>query len=284
VNRALRILAAGLLVGLVPVSVSGCGMTCACGLPPLPNGWAYPDQVTSLVAPVMGSDGQPTTLTVLQRGDSHFNNEVRGGSWIALVDCNEVFEAVFETRMPDTDSLTVNSAGALAAAASYVEAAGYVAGGDLAHYRESTHEVHQAGVALIDVTFSPPDSTPPPDTMTGTWPDLEVLVNGSSGQVFALVDHARAWCGRGVAAPVVGKGRAAALAQAAASGPGLAVVSAELQLDLRGGPQRAYWEIGLGSAGSSASAATAPTVTVQVDANTGEAQVQLVTPPPSSLP
>ena len=267
-KRALRILAAGLLVGLIPVSTSSCVYCCA--LPPEP---IEPSAVASLVAPVTGSDGQSTTI--LPRGGNSYYNEVRGGSWIALVDCYEVFEAVLVPRMPDTDSLSVDSTRARSAAESYVEAAGYVASGDLAHYRESTHEVHQAGVALIDVTFSPPDATltPPPEARHWWWPDLEVLVNGSSGQVFALVDHANE-CGRGIGAPVLGKGRATALAQSAASKPGLVVVSSELHMELGSGSQHSYWEIGLGSAGSPASATTAVTVTVHVDANTGEAQVQ----------
>lgn len=267
-KRALRVLAAGLLVCLIQVSTSGCGPCCA--LPPEP---IDPSAVASLAAPVTGSDGQSTTIR--PRGGNSYYNEVRGGSRIALVDCHEVFEAVFETRMPDTDSLSVDSAGARSAVETYVEEAGYVASGDLAHYRVSTKEVHQAGVALIDVTFSPPDATltPPPGARYWWWPDLEVLVNGSSGMVFALVDHANE-CGRGILAPVLGNGRAAVLAQSAASRPGLVVVSAELQLDLRGGSQRSYWEIGLGSSGSPASATGTVTVTVEVDANTGEAKVQ----------
>jgi hypothetical protein len=267
-NSLLRILAAGLLVGLIPVSASGCGPCCA--LPPEP---IDPSAVASLAAPVMGSAGQSTTIR--PRGGNSYYNEVRGGSWIALVDCYEVFEAVFETRMPDTDSLTVDSAGARSAAETYVEEAGYVASGDLARYRASTNEVHQAGVALIDVTFSPPDAalTPLPGARYWWWPDLEVLVNGSSGMVFALVDHANE-CGRGILAPVVGRGRAAELAQSVASRPGLVVVSAELQLDLKGGSQHSYWEVGLGSSGSSASGTATVTVTVEVDASTGEAKVQ----------
>jgi hypothetical protein len=266
--RALRILAACLLVGLIPVSTSSCVYCCA--LPPEP---IEPSAVASLAAPVTGFDGQ--SITILPRGGNSYYNELRGGSWIALVDCHEVFEAVFETRMPDTDSLAVDSAGARSAAESYVEAAGYVAGGDLAHYRVSTREVHQAGVALVDVTFSPPDATltPPPGARYWWWPDLEVLVNGSSGVVFALVDHANE-CGRGISAPVLGKGRAAGLAQSAASRPGLVVMSSELHMDLGGGSQRSYWEIGLGSSGSPASATSTVTVTVEVDANTGEANVQ----------
>jgi hypothetical protein len=269
-KRALVILAAGLLVGLIPVAASGC-VPC-CGLPPEP---VDPSAVASLAAPVMGSDGQ--SIQIRPRGGNHYYNEVRGGSWIALVDCYEVFEAVFETRMPDTDSLTIDPARARSAAESYVEEAGFVASVDLTRYRESTKEVHQAGVALIDVTFSPPDATLTPfHGATGAqerWHDLEILVNGSSGLVFALVDHANE-CVSGLRAPVVGRGRAAALAQSAASRPGLVLVSAELQMDLSGGSQRSYWQIGLGSSGSPASGTGTVTVTVQVDANSGEAKVR----------
>jgi hypothetical protein len=203
----------------------------------------------------------------------------RGERATAIVDQHEVVEVVFETRMPDTDSLTVDAAGARSAAEAYVEQGGYVASGDLARYQESTKEIHQAGVALIDVTFSPPDAamTPLPGAVgaQGWWHDLEVLVNGSNGQVFALVDHANAW-GKGVLAPVLGKGRAVELAQSAASGPVLALRSAYLCLQCAVSTERSssYWEVLLGSAGSSAPATDAARVTVDVDANSGEANVQ----------
>ena len=272
-RRAFRILAAGLLVGLIPVSVSGCAPSC-CAFPPSLDANA----ATSLAVPVTGSDGQsPNGM----RGPHNYDYwEVRGGSSIALIN-DEVFEAVFETRMPNTDSLTVDSGQAKSAAESYVETAGYVTSVDLARYRESTHEVHQAGVALIDVTlFSPPaDESPTPlpgaTVASDLWHDLDVLVNGSSGMVFALVDHNDAWGSgtySGILAPIVGKDRAAELAQSAASRPGLVVISAELHLDLSGDEQHSYWDIGLGPSASSASATA--TVTVNVDANTGQAEVQ----------
>ena len=124
------------------------------------------------------------------------------------------------------------------------------AGMDTEAFSESVQLIRQAGVAAYKVEWKESGGT--------QTANFDVWVNASTGSVFAFVDLR---IQLNLAAPLVGRERATALAITALGVPGETVTSAELAIDFTTGSQSSVWQVGFVSR------------TVRVDAVTGETTV-----------
>jgi hypothetical protein len=122
----------------------------------------------------------------------------------------------------------------------------------------SAQVVRQSGVAAYEVELR--------ESSGNKAAQYVVWVNASTGSVFAFVDLRLQI---NLAAPIVGRERAAALAIAALGVPGETVTSAELAIDFATGAQLSAWQVGLGVPTATQADVFEHLALVRVDAVTG---------------
>ena len=138
--------------------------------------------------------------------------EFRGGA-VAYVNGNSgaVLEIVFMDRLPNSDSVTVTTDGAISASQAFVSAGGAASNGLTAR----ADLVRRASVAYFDVSWIAPAAASvagsAADASAGAGrTDIELLVNASTGAVFAYRDLQS---GASLTVPIVGHEAAIALAE-----------------------------------------------------------------------
>jgi hypothetical protein len=253
-RRSGWMLAGAVVLSLLPVTVSGCGITCGCTATADPN-WT-PEPITAQEAAIVGAKAagrgtvdDPSMTTVPIGGPSgRAFYEATSANTLALIDATSGFvvEAVLEDRMPNDATVSASTTDARTAAENFMQRTGMGTEG----FTESAQLVRQAGVAAYDVEWK--------ESGESGVVKFDVWVNASTGFVFSFVDLRMKLS---VSAPIVGQLKATELAIAALGVPGETVTSAELVIDFTTGSQSSVWQVGLVSR------------TVRVDAVTGETTI-----------
>jgi hypothetical protein len=259
-HRALLLVGVAILT-LLPLTVSGCWVACGCLLTPDPNWTAAPlnaQEAASAAAKFGAGTGTlPTDLvaSLVYTSDAHPYYVVSGPTSRGVVDARGglVLEWVVVDSLPDSSDVVVSTPDAQNRAATYLSDRGW-----------STDSMNPA------TTLRPGGGV---TTYVVTWagqgfdaPGMSVLVNPSSGTVFAFVDERE---GVQLTAPSIGAAEAGKLALAASPTAGLVVLSTNLQFDL-GQPS---WTVSLGSADTIGSAPPTHGAVLTVDAVTGATTV-----------
>ncbi len=250
-----------MLLALLPVSVSGCDVTCACTTPADPN-WT-PPPVTSDQAAVYGAKfaGVPAMTAQLAgglAGRQFYRADAPGA--VALIDTESgiVLEVVLTDQMP-SDATVATSANPQPAAEGFLARVGLSTDG----LTESGHLMEKAGVAYYEVTWN--------DAGAAATPEFQVLVNASTGAAFAFVDLRPQL---DLTAPIVDRARATETAIAAIGVPGEIVLSADLGTDSASGDAQVWaWSIGLGVPSATQAEVYEHGALVSVDAVTGQATI-----------
>ena len=247
-------LAGAVVLSLLPVTVSGCGITCACAATADPN-WT-PEPISAQEAAIVGAKaaGRGTvddpSMTAVPMGGPNGRAfyEATSANTLALIDATSglVVEAVLEDRMPNDATVSASMTDSRTAAENFMQRAGMGTEG----FTESAQLVRQAGVAAYDVEWK--------ESGDSGVAKFDVWVNASTGFVFAFVDLRMKLS---VSAPIVGQLKATELAIAALGVPGETVTSTELAIDFATGSQASAWQVGFVSR------------TARVDAVTGEATI-----------
>jgi len=261
-RRVALTLVGAMLLALLPVSVGGCNITCGCTSTPDPN-WT-PPPVTSDEAAVYGAKaaGVPVMTAQLMGGPagrSFYRTDAP--SAVALVDAESgtVLEVVLTDRMPNDAAVAIASRDAQTAAEGFLTRVGLSTEG----LTESGRLTQQAGVAAYDVTWKDAGAT--------ATPKFQILVNASTGAVFAFVDLRSQL---NLTAPIVGRARATETAIAAIGVPGEIVLSADLGTDFGSGESQKWaWSIGLGVPSATQADVYEHGALVSVDAVTGQATI-----------
>jgi uncharacterized membrane protein YkoI len=251
------ILAGAILLALLPFGVSGCAITCGCSSTPDPN-WTPPpitaDEAATYAAKAAGAPFISAQLRGGLSGRPFY--EADAANAVAFVDAESglVLEVVLEDRMPNDDAVSVARADAQTAAEAFLHRTGMSTEG----FTESAQVVHQAGIAAYEVDWNDPTK-------------FQILVNASSGSVFAFVDLRMQL---NLIAPIVGQARATDLAVAALGVPGETVTSVDLTIDFTAsGSQVSAWAIGLGVPTATQADLYEHGALVSVDAVTGQATI-----------
>jgi hypothetical protein len=213
---------------------SGCG--CAATPSPRPPGWTptppppvSPSDAAARASKFAGVSMEPSPdwTTVAGRPIS----EPTGNGAIGFVDgdTGAVLEVVMENQLPVSDATSASADAARGAAETVLARGGVTTVG----LTESAKLVRRASVAFYDLTWSEPGAA---------IPALEVLVNSSSGAVFAYRDLRS---GVDLSAPVFGYAAAASLARASSYASGetpdaAGSVDSDMQVDL-GSPDGHMW-------------------------------------------
>ena len=242
-------LAGAVVLSLLPVTVSGCGITCACAATADPN-WT-PEPITAQEASIYAAkmagrgtiDDPPMTAVPINGAHGRTLYEATAVNTLGLVDVASGFvvEVVLEDRMPSDSPVSASTSDARSAAEAFMQRAAM----DTEAFSESVQLIRQAGVATYQVDWKESG------TQAGKF---DVWVNASTGSVFAFIDLRMQL---NLTAPIVGRERATALAITALGVPGETVTSAELAIDFATGSQLSAWQVGFVSR------------TVRVDAVTG---------------
>ena len=257
-----------LLLGLLPFTLSGCFIACGCTSTPDPN-WT-PPPISAQEAAVYASKfaGYAATLGDMPGMTASPTGGPNGRSFYIATAANTVVlvaaisgmvvEVLLEGRMPDDATASASTADARTAAEAFMGRTGMSTDG----LTESVQAVRGAGVAAYQVEWK----------QAGGMQDaqFEVLVNASTGSVFAFVDQRMQL---NVSAPMVGQGRATELAIAALGVPGDQATSAELSIDFSTGSQASAWQIGLGVPSATQADVFEHGALVRIDAITGEATI-----------
>lgn len=221
--------AAGLLA--LPLTFTACGSTCGCASTPDPN-WTPPpvtaQQALDETGKFVQADGssQPAglqaSLVPFGKGLVYVVSSLTVDA-VVDADTETVLEYVLVDAMPNSVGLATSADSARTTAASFLKARGLDTVGMAA-----TVVNHSAGGAAdYVVTWTAPAWDPA---------GVSVLVNPSSGAVFAFVDER---FGVAIIAPTIGATAATTLAKGAAAIPGLVLQSA----DFRFGPDGSSWDI-----------------------------------------
>jgi hypothetical protein len=279
-RRAQGIPARFLLLAVVPLVVSSCYVVCGCTTPPWPNETPYPgsscacatragltgtpppvgaDEATTHAERIAGVTFRSSDLT--QGPSNRLLYELAATDATAFVDAESgaVLEVILTDALPVHDTAAITEGEARAAAEAFMSRAGWQLGG----LTESAEQLHRAGVAAFQVSWTDPTASPAAT--------LRVLVNAETAAVFACVD-AFLWFDPLV--PVVGRARATEIALAVVNSPGMIVTSAEwttyFQAD---GLQLSTWTVGLGEPSATQADVFVHGAVVSVDAATGEATI-----------
>jgi hypothetical protein len=270
-----------LLLALVPMALSGCsncactfapgpgpcgsvnaGASAACATQRGPTGTAPPVSADEAASQAAKALGEPATSSFLVDGPSNrLLYEVTAADGTAFVDAvsGAVLEVVLADAMPVHDAATITEGDARAAAEAFMFRAGWRLGG----LAESAEQLHRAGVAAFQVSWTDPTASPAAT--------LRVFVNAETAAVFAYVD-AFLWFDPLV--PVVGMARATEIALAAVNSPGMTATSAEWSLYFaQGGAQIASWTVGMGEPSATQANVFVHGAVVSVDAASGEATI-----------
>ena len=260
-RRVASPLVGAMLLALLPVSVAGCNITCACATPADPN-WTPPpvtsDQAAVYGAKVAGVPAMTAQLTGGLAGRSFYRADALGA--VALVDAESgvVLEVVLTDQMP-SDATVATGANPQPAAEGFVARVGLSTEG----LTESGQLMQQAGVAYYDVTWKDAGAT--------ATPKFRVLVNASTGATFAFIDLRPQL---NLTAPIVDRARATETAIAAIGVPGEIVLSADLGMDSGSGDAQVWaWSIGLGVPSATQADVYEHGALVSVDAVTGQATI-----------
>ena len=260
-------LAGAVVLSLLPLTVSGCSITCGCAATADPNWTPAPvtAQEASIYAAKMAGrgtiDDPPMTAVPISGAYGRTFYEATTVNTLGLVDVASGFvvEVVLEDQMPSDSSVSASPSDARSAAETFVQRAGM----DTEAFLESVQLIRQAGVAAYQVAWK--DSG-------GTLADkFAVWVNASTGSVFAFVDLR---IQLNLAAPIVSRATAIGLAIAALGVPGEMATSSDLTITFPlTGFQISSWDVGLGIP-----TATQPDVfehgaLVRVDAVSGETTI-----------
>jgi hypothetical protein len=257
VKRIALILLGGALVALPSVFVSGCG-ACAC-TNPLDNSWTPPpitaNQAASSAAKYAGVPSMSAELAVGPSGRWWYRATT--ADIVAFVDgvSGVVIEIVIQDQMPNDATVTVATVHAQAVAEALLRRAGLGTEG----LAETTRLVDGGGVAAYEASWA--------DSGVAR---LRVLVNPSTGAVFAFVDL-RAQ--PDLTPPIIGRTRAAGLAISALGIAGERVLSAELAITFTETGQESAWEVGLGIPSATQADVYEHGALVSVDAITGLATI-----------
>ena len=257
-KRVALTLAGAMLLALLPVSVGGCNITCGCSSTPDPN-WT-PPPITADEAAIYGAKaaGVPVMTAQLAGGLAGRQfYETTAANAVALVDAESgmVLEVVLTDRMPNDDTVSTASSDAQTAAETFVHRN---TGLSTEGFTVSVRVMHQAGVAAYEVAWNDPTK-------------FQVLVNASTGAVFAFVDLRMQL---NLTAPIVGRARATETAVAALGVPGETVTSADLTIDFGSGDsQVSSWSIGLGVPSATQADVYEHGALVSVDAVTGQTTI-----------
>jgi len=255
-------LAGAVVLSLLPVTVSGCSITCGCSATADPNWTPAPvtAQEASIYAAKMAGrgtiDDPPMTAVPISGAHGRTLYEATAVNTLGLVDVASGFvvEVVLEDRMPSDSSVSASTSDARSAAEAFMQRAGM----DAEAFSESVQLIRQAGVAAYKVDWKESG------TQAGKF---DVWVNASTGSVFAFVDLRMQL---NLTAPVLGQERATGLAIAALGIPGETVTSAELAITFAAGSQQSLWEVGLGVPTATQADVFEHGALVSVDAVTGE--------------
>ncbi len=251
-------LAGAVVLSLLPVTVSGCSVTCGCTSTADPNWTPQPYTATAQEAAIYAAkmarfvanttDAPEMTAVPVSGPNGRTFYEATAADTIALVAAADgvVVEVVLEDRAPTDDAISASTSDARTAAEASIERVGLSMEG----LSESAQLVRQAGVTAYKVEWKESGGT--------QTAKFDVWVNASTGSVFVFVDLRMQ---PNLAAPLVGRERAAALAITALGIPGETVTSAELAIDFTTGSQSSVWQVGFVSR------------TVRVDAVTGETTI-----------
>lgn len=257
-RRVALTLAGAMLVALLPVSVAGCNVTCACTSPPDPNWTAPPigaDEAAIYGAKAAGVPVMTAQLAGALAGRQFY--ETTAANAVALVDAESgmVLEVVLTDRMPNDDTVSIASGDAQTAAETFVHGnTGLSTEGSTV----SVRVMHQAGVAAYEVAWNDPTK-------------LQAFVDASTGAVFAFVDLRMQL---NLTAPFVGRVRATETAIATIGVPGEIVTSADLTIDFGSGDTQGWaWSIGLGVPSATQADVYEHGALVSVDAVTGKATI-----------
>jgi len=253
-RRFAWLLAGAVVLSLLPVTVSGCSVTCGCTATADPNWTPQPitaQQAAFYAAKVAGRasgtiDDPSMSAVPISGPNGRDFYQATAADFVALVDSTSgsVVEVVLEDQLPNDAIVSASASDARTAAEAFMQRAGNLEG-----LSESAQVVRRAGVAAYEVQWNPAEK----DATT-----FVVWVNPSSGSVFAFIDLRMQL---NLTAPIVGRERATALAITALGVPGETVTSAELAIDFTTGSQSSVWQVGFVSR------------TVRVDAVTGETTV-----------
>jgi hypothetical protein len=260
-KRVALTLAGVVLLGLLPFSVAGCNVTCACAAAPDPN-WTPPpitsDQAAIYAAKVAGVPAMSASLSGELSGRQLYL--ATATSAVAIVDgeSGTVLMVALLDRMPGDDAVSAATGDARTAAEAFLQQAGYPGEGPA----DSVQVTRHGGVAAYQLDWK--------DARTAA-PRFRLFVNASTGAVFAYLDLRTQLA---VTAPIVGRARATSLAIAAFGVPGEIVTSADLAIEFAAdGAQGSEWTIGLGVPTATQADVYEHGALLQVDAVTGEATV-----------
>ena len=246
------------LLFVLPLTVGGCNISCACSVTPDPRWTTTP--IGTGEAAISGAKfaGVPSMTAERIVGPNRRTfYSATAPNTIALVDGDSgiVVEVVLEDQMPNDGTASATEDSVRAAAQAFMTRIGMTTTG----FSESVQLIQRAGVAAYDIKW----------TQLGTVevPQFEVLANASTGAAFAYVDLRMMWS---LTAPVIGRQKASELALAAHAVPGEAAVSAQLGIDFGSGSQNSSWLVGVGMPDASPSG-SAEGALFSVDAVTGKA-------------
>lgn len=252
-----------LLLGLLPLTLSSCYITCGCASTPDPNWTPPPVSAAEAVAAAAkfaagSTETQPSgleaTLTSASADSKHALYAVQGPTVGAVVDAHGglVLEYVQIDAIPDSNDVTISSAEAEARTTSFLSDRGWVTG-----ILVATTTLRSGATSVYEVTWA---------AQSGGAGQISVSVNPSSGTPFAFVDERS---GVQLVPPSIGATAAGRLALAAVSTPGDVVLSTDFRFDLA----HPYWDINLATPSATATAAPEHGASVSVDAVTGAVTV-----------
>lgn len=260
-RRALSIVAAAILLAVLPLTVSGCWIACGCSSLPDPN-WTPPpvtaQDAESAVAKFAtgGGGSRPSDLaaTLAYSSQDHPVYVVDGATLHAVVDAHSglVLEFVVMSALPNSTDAVISSDNAQVAAARFLSDRGWYTDG------LTVTTALRPGVATSAYVV----------TWAGTGfdtPGMWVYVNPASGAPFAFADQRY---GVKLVPPSIGSGAAGRLALAAVSTPGLVVMAPNFSFSF-GQPT---WDVNLSSP-AIGDAAPEHGAVVTVDAVTGATTV-----------
>jgi hypothetical protein len=266
-RRVALILAGATLLALLPISVSGCGITCACTSPPDLNRTPPPIGADEAAASAAKYAGVPSMVAQLEMGLSgrQFYEATEATAnvayAVAIVDAESgmVLEVVHRDQMPNDGAVSIAIGDARTAAEAFLQRVGLSTEG----FVESAQAISQAGVAAYQVDWQHPARV--------STPKFRLLVNASTGAVFAFVDLRMQL---GLTAPLIGRNRATQQAIASLGVPGETVTSADLMIDFTASDsQVSTWSIGLGVPSATQADVYEHGALISVDAVTGQATI-----------
>jgi hypothetical protein len=234
-HLGLRLAAVAVLLGLMPVALGGCNISCACTTPPY-AGTPPPISIDQAQAAVVkfaagGGLAEPAGLELSLgpgvEGSSIYTVVGPTAAAIVAAESGLVLEFVQLDALPSSAEVSISSEQALSIATAYLSDRGRSTGILLASSMPQTSK----STSVFVVSWG--------DTAGGK-PQVSVWVERSSGKPFAFADQRY---GLNFAPPIVGKSAAGMLALAAVTTPGLEITEADFRFDVA----HPYWEITLQS-------------------------------------